>query len=214
MPLNNHASRSGRKRGQRGHSMVEFALVSVFLVPLFVGTVSVGFNLTRAVSATQVIRDAGLMYARFVDFTLDSNKDILERLAVGMSLDKDGGGKGVLIFSKVMFADDDACTAANLLSSDCVNRNQYVITQRIVVGEPSLLTSKIGTPDGGLIGAKGNVTDYLKEASARADNFGSNVVTLPPRQVAYVTEGFFKGVGTFKFGGWPTAEDIYVRSIY
>lgn len=198
------ATRGGR---QRGHALIEFALVSVILVPLFVGMAGVGINLTRSVTVSQVVRDAGLMYARFVDFTLPSNKDILKRLAIGTGFETDGTGRGVLIFTKVTYIDDAACTAASLSGSACTNRGFYVMTQRVVVGNSGLRASEYGSPNPMLLDAKGNVSNYIKETSARVSNF-DGVLTLTSREVAFVTEGFFKGV-SFKFGMFPTAEDIY-----
>jgi hypothetical protein len=202
-----------QRRSQRGHALVEFALVSVFMVPLFVGMAGIGINLTRSVTVSQVVRDAGLMYARFVDFSLDSNKDILERLAVGTGFEASGGtGKGVLMFTKVTYIDDEACTGAALSGSACTNRGQYVMTQRVVVGNQSLKSSQFGTPNSNLLDAKGTVANYMKETSARATGF-NNLLTMSGKEFAFVAEGFFKGV-SFKFGLWPTAEDIYTVAMF
>ncbi len=152
------------------------------------------------------------MYARFVDFTLPSNKDILERLAIGTGFDADGAGKGVLIFTKVTYIDDAACAAASLAGTDCTNRGMYVMTQRVVVGNQSLKSSQFGAPDPMLLDAKGNVANYIKETSARAAGFG-DLLTMKGKEFAFVTEGFFKGV-SFKFGMWPTAEDIYTVALF
>jgi hypothetical protein len=211
MPLRSGSRGKGRRR-QRGHALVEFALVSLILVPLFVGMAGIGINLTRSVTVSQVVRDAGLMYARFVDFTLASNKDILERLAIGTGFDADGPGKGVLIFTKVTYIDDAACAAASLAGTDCTNRGMYVMTQRVIVGNQSLKSSQFGAPDPMLLDSKGNVANYIKETSARATGFG-DLLTMQGKEFAFVTEGFFKGV-SFKFGLWPTAEDIYTVALF
>jgi hypothetical protein len=213
MPLRRESRprRAGR-RAQRGHALLEFALVTLILVPLFVGMAGIGINLTRSVTVSQVVRDAGLMYARFVDFSLPSNKDILERLAIGTGFDADGGGKGLLMFTKVTYVDDAACAAASLSGTACTNRGMYVMTQRVVVGNQGLRSSQFGTPEGSLLDSKGNVANYIKETSARVTGF-SGMLTLTSKEVAYVTEGFFKGV-SFKFGMWPTAEDIYTVALF
>jgi hypothetical protein len=152
------------------------------------------------------------MYARFVDFNLASNRDILERLAVGTGFEADGGGKGVLMFTKVTYVDDAACSAAALAGADCTNRGYFVMTQRVVVGNQSLKSSQFGAPDASLLDSKGNVANYMKETSARAAGFG-NYLTMTSKEFAFVTEGFFKGV-SFKFGMWPTAEDIYTVALF
>lgn len=183
-------ARLSKRKSQGGHSLVDFALVSLFLVPIMMATISVGFNTSRAIQVTTVTRDAANMYARWVDFSLDSNKNLLVRLAAGLDMTATGGN-GVIILSKVTYIASSDCTGAGLTTAQCTNMNQYVIINRIVVGNASFKTSSFGTP--GNISANGDVVNYLTDTSARANNFG-NVLTLTSGQFAFMAEGFFKGL--------------------
>jgi hypothetical protein len=189
--------------------MIEFALVAVFLIPLLLGSFTLGMNLNQSIRVTQVVRDAGHMYARFVDFTLPSNQDILVRLAIGLGMTRTGGD-GVVIMSKITYINDADCAGAGVTLSECTNRNNYVFTHRVVVGNAGLKQSYFGTP--GNLDDKGNVVDIYRDNSARATNF-SNLLTLESGQFAFVAEGFFRGAGiTLSDSG--LGNDIYARAIY
>ncbi|MGJ5815553.1 hypothetical protein [Paludibaculum fermentans] len=183
-------ARLSKRKTQGGHSLIDFAMVSLFLVPIMMATISVGFNTSRAIQVTTVTRDAANMYARWVDFSLTANRNLLVRLAAGLDM-TDSGGNGVIILSKVTYIASSDCTGAGLTTGQCTNMNQYVIINRIVVGNASFKTSTFGTP--GNISANGDVVNYLTDSSARATNFG-NTLTLTSGQFAFMAEGFFKGL--------------------
>jgi hypothetical protein len=183
-------ARLTKRKSQGGSSLLDFALVSVFLVPIMMATISVGFNTSRAIQVTTVTRDAANMYARWVDFSLAANQNLLVRLAAGLDMTATGGN-GVIILSKVTYIADTDCTGAGLTTAQCTNMNQYVIINRIVVGNASFKTSSFGTP--GNISSNGDVVNYLTDTSARATNFG-NVLNLSSGQFAFMAEGFFKGL--------------------
>lgn len=200
-----------KRKAQGGNAMIEFALVSVFLTPLLLGTVSLGLNLSRTIQVTQVVRDAGHMYARWVDFSLSGNKQMLVRLAQGLGM-TEAGGTGVVILSKVTYIADADCTGAGLTTAQCTNRNQYVIMNRIVIGNPAFHSSSLGTPASGGMDASGNITDYLRDTSARATNFG-NILVLQSGQFAFVAEGFFNGISwgvpLYNVGNQMNARSIF-----
>jgi len=198
-----------RRRSEGGNVLIEFALVGTFLIPLMLGTVTLGLNLSRMVQVTQVARDAGHMYARFVDFSLASNKNVLVRLAQGLGMTVDGG-KGVVIMSKVTFIDHDACAGAGLTDAECTNLNHHVIVHRIVVGNASLKDSTFGTPAPGIMDASGNVTDYLTDYTARATGF-SSFLTLGAGEFAFVAEAFFEGAA-FSLSG--VSNSLYTRAFF
>lgn len=200
-----------KRKRQCGNAILEFALVSVFLTPLLLGTVSLGLNLSRTIQVTQVVRDAGHMYARWVDFSLLSNKQLLVRLAQGLGMTVDGG-TGVVILSKVTYIDDTDCTAAGLSGTACTNRNQYVIMNRVVIGNVAFHSSAIGSPAAGDMATNGDVTTYISSTSARAANFG-NIVTLQSGQFAFVTEGFFNGI-SWGVPGYNVGNSMNARSIF
>lgn len=204
-------ARRTNKNGQGGSSLVDFAMVSLFLVPILMATISFGFNTSRAIQVTTVTRDAANMYARWVDFSLGPNKNLLVRLAAGLGMTATGGD-GVIIFSKVTYIVDTDCTGAGLTLAQCTNINQYVILNRITVGNASYKSSALGTPSSSLIGTNGDVSNYLKDTSARATNFGS-ILTLTSGKFAFVAEGFFKGI-SWSVPGSNLGNMIYRRYIF
>lgn len=203
--------RSTKRQNQRGNTIVEFALVSMLLVPLLLGTVNVGMNISRSIQVTQVSRDAGHMYARFIDFSKDANKDIVVRLAHGLGLTRDGG-TGKVTLTKVLFVGQLECEAGGLDVAQCPNYNQPVIMQQQMIGDTSLQTSALGEPNPGLLDAEGNVADYLTEASARSTNF-NNILALAPGEFAYVSEAFFSSPD-YDFPGFFENNTLYARTIF
>jgi len=176
---------------QRGNSLIEFSLVTVFLIPILVSTISIGFNTARAIQVTQITRDAAHMYARFVDFSLPANQQVLVRIATGLGMTATGGD-GVLILSKVTYIADSDCAGGGLTTAECTNRNQYVVMNRIVIGNPAWHASSFGTPLSNSLDPKGDTIDYLRDTSVRAGNFG-NILVLQSGEFAFIAEGFFKG---------------------
>ncbi len=200
----------GRRRGQRGNELIEFALVASFLLPLLFGTVVVGLNLSRSIQVTQVSRDAGHMYSRGVDFSDAGNKALIERLAQGLNI-RVTGGTGVVILSTIMFVGDAQCTAAGLSGTACTNRYFPVITNRLVIGNSSARASSFGTPNSSLIAADGDVSNYLTNTSTRADGFGS-VLSLQAGETAYVSEVYVPS-SDFGLPGYETT-GVYSRTVF
>jgi hypothetical protein len=200
-----------RKKGESGNTLLEFALVSTFAVPLMVGTFVVGTNLGRSIHATQLSRDAGHMYARGVDFSTSTNQDLIVRLAQGTGMTRTGGN-GVVILSRIIKVYQADCDAASLSGSACTNLNQSVVTQRIVVGNPQLRASSFGTPSPSLLDSQGNVANYLKETSARAGAFG-NVLSLNQGEIAYTAEVYLPSPD-LDFQQYQKSTGVYARSIF
>lgn len=200
-----------RPSNQRGNTIVEFALVSMFLIPLLLGTVNVGMNLSRSIQVTQVSRDAGHMYVRFVDFSLDANKDIVVRLAQGLGMTRDGGN-GEVTLSKVLFVGELECQAGGFETWECPNYGYPVITQRQTIGNPDLAQSALGDPPAELMDPAGDIADYLTEVSVRASNF-NNILQLQDGEFAYVSEAFFSSP-EFDFPGFFENTSVYARTIF
>ena len=200
-----------RSSKQRGNTIIEFALVSMFLIPLLLGTVNVGMNLSRSIQVTQVARDAGHMYVRFVDFSLDGNKDIIVRLANGLGMTRDGGN-GKVMLTKILFVGELECAAGDMEPEECPNYNYPVIAQRQVIGNPSLYSSLLGEPASGLMDAQGNVTNYLTETTVRAPAFNS-ILQLEPGEFAYVSEAYFSAP-EYDFPGFFEGSSAYARTIF
>lgn len=183
--------------------------MSVFLVPLLFGTVNVGMNITRSIQVMQVSRDAGHMFARYVDFSLAGNQDIIVRLAAGLGMTRTGG-YGRVTLSKVMFVGAAECTAASLTDAQCKNKNYPVIMQQLVIGNSTLKSSSFGTP--GNKDGQGFVPSYLTDTSARATNF-TTLLALQSGEFAYVSEAYFKDP-SYDFLGKQKGTSIYARTLF
>lgn len=203
--------RRKRRVAQQGNALVEFALVIGVYLTLLLGAVSLGMGLSRSIQVTQVSRDAGHMYARYVDFSLPGNQDLIVRLAQGLGMTRTGGN-GKVILTKIMFVGEAECTAGGVSLPLCVNYNQPVIIQRLVIGNPSLRPSDFGEPNPALLDLQGNVANYLTDLSARAVNFQS-LLALQPGEFAYVAEAFFRFPDA-DLPGMFDATEIYARSIF
>ena len=171
--------------------MVEFVLcMGLVWVPLFFGMLVLGFNLVRAMQVTQVCRDAAHMYAFGTDFSQSGSQNLLISLASGLNMTTTGGN-GVIILSTITFADDLACQAAGLQSSNCPNYHQPVFTRRIVIGNQGIQTSAFGTPSASIVNADGTIslTNSVSDPSAVANGFISVIPTLnSSTQLVYVAE--------------------------
>lgn len=189
-----------------GNAILEFGLVLTPLVTLLMGVTVVGLALSRSIHVSRVVRDAGSMYVRGVDFSKDGNKNVLVRLAAPLGLARTGG-TGVVILSKVTWIPQTTCIALSL--SPC-NGDQHVITQRITVGDPTLRASALGTPSPASLDSSGLVINYMQEPTA--------VATFPFLQLregeyAYVSEAYFPAPD-LDFPGFQTGVGNYSRAIF
>lgn len=208
-----------RKRGERGNALLEFAAVSIVIIPLFFGMVGAGINLGNMNQALQVASDSGHMYAKGVDFSQSGNQSILVNLASGTGL-ATSGGNATMIFSQVIQVYTADCTAAGLSSGQCTNNGQLVFTQRIVVGNSGQRSSNYGTPQSSIVSSSGNITpaNYLTNSSAVVTGTLSTELTnagltLNDGDVAYLTE-FYMQTPSLSFLGGPGASGIYSKAIF
>ena len=205
-----------RRRGERGTAALEFAFAfALFWIPLFLGMVVIGFNLIRAVQVTQVCRDAGHMYAYGIDFSQSAYQNLLVNLAIGLNMTTTGGN-GVVILSSVTYIDSAACTAGGYQAdtTHCPNLNTIVFTRRIVIGNSTLHSSNLGSPNSAELDSSGNVSvsGYLTDTANQVSNF-SSIIPLTAGQFAFVSEMFVNSPDT----SWWTAVStphISARSIF
>ena len=189
-----------RRDRRRGSALIEFVLVAaVFLVPMILGLLSLGFALSRSLQVAQLTRDVGRMAVRGVDFSVPANQGLivgsasrpnLPPLAIGLGMQPNGGnvtgstsGNGVLVLSTL---------ARVSTTCNCNNAGLIVVTKRVVVGNNTLLTSAYGNPSGSAIDADtGIIINYGNELTARAASFGS-VINLSSGEFAYLVEAKFR----------------------
>jgi hypothetical protein len=202
------------KRYRAGNSLIEFALVGMVLIPLFLGTTNVGLILGRSVQVQQLARDSGHMLARQVDFTLSGNQKLLVRLGQNLGL-RQGTGPGVVILSKILLAGQDQCAGAGLAGS-CPNQDKAVFIHRVAVGNPAIHQSEFGTPGPAMINSAGNIlpSDYLVDPSAVASNFSPQTLKgMVPGEIAYLAEVYFEFPEWFLNQSY-TRKSVSARSIY
>lgn len=174
--------------GERGNAYIEFVLVaSFFFVPLILGMITLGIAIVRNFQVNQLTRDVGHMMAKGVDFSQQTNQNLIANdLANGLSLTANSGnvtggtsGQGVLVLSVY-----ESLTS----SCNCTNSGHVVVVSRIVIGNNTVFTSPFGNPSS--IASNGSVNNYTTDSNARADNV-SNVLTIGSGGLAYMTEGDF-----------------------
>jgi|SRR5580700_4236149 hypothetical protein len=178
-----------RKSNEKGNSYIEFVLVASFLfLPLILGMVTVAIAVVRNFQVNQLTRDTGHMLAKGVDFSQQSNQNLVANdLANGLSLQANSGnatgsatGNGVLVLS----------TFESLPTScGCANGGHVVLLSRVVIGNNTLYTSPFGNPSS-INGSTGQVNNYSTDTTAQADNI-SSVISLSSGGLAYMAEGNF-----------------------
>ena len=201
------------RKGERGNAMIEFALCMSFLTPLLLGTFNVGMNLGRNLQVTQLARNTGHMYVRWVDFSQPASQDLIVRLAQGLNLQR-SGGDGLVILSQVTVPSVDDCTAASLSAGECVNQDQAVVIHRVAFGNTSLLASRFGNPPNSAIDGTGSISpeEYLTDAAMRVPDW-TKVLTLKDNEIAYVAEVYVRSPN-WSLNGVGGSEGVYARSIY
>ena len=204
-----------KKHKSRGVAILEFSLISLVLVPLMLGTMSIGLNMIRSLQTVQLARDAGHMYARGVDFSLPGNKTILTTIGADLGLTTSATtSKSLVVLSQVTYVDKATCAAAGKVDSSgnpsgCTNYTKWVFTQRIAVGKTSMRTSNFGSPittgsNPVTVDSSGNISlaDQTTNSGDVAtftvinpySNVNGTVSGLPSRQVIYIAEAATTGM--------------------
>jgi hypothetical protein len=204
---------------ERGNALLEFAAVSIVVIPLFFGMVGAGIQLGRMNEAVQICRDAAHMYARGVDFSQVANQNVLVNLATGTGMTV-SGGNGVIIMSQISQIYQADCTAAGLTTGQCTNLGKLVFINRLITGNASLRSSNYGTPPAGLIDSLGNIaaSNYLTNASvavtgSMTSELANAGLTLNDGDIAYLTE-FYESMPDLSFLGVGASTGVYAKAIF
>jgi hypothetical protein len=206
-------------RSEKGNALLEFAAVSIVVIPLFFGMVGAGIQLGRMNEAVQICRDAAHMYARGVDFSQIANQNILVNLATGTGMTVNGGN-GVVIMSQFIEVYQADCTAAGLSSGQCTNLGKLVFINRMVTGNAGLRSSNYGTPPAGVIDSLGNIAAsvYLTNSnvvvnSGMSSELTNAGLTLNDGDIAYLTE-FYESMPDLSFLGVGGSTGVYAKAIF
>jgi hypothetical protein len=216
-----------RKPQERGNVIMEFALVTPFLMLLLAGAFTLGMSLNRSIQASNVLRNANVLMTRKVDLSKAENQRMLIRSALGLGMNIPGGfmpdpnGKGAIILTKVVRVGPVECSLgipgwnANPLS--CPNYGEYVIAQRIAIGNTTRWSSAIGNPAGALA-SDGELSDsdVANVSSNRANGFSKvesdeKLVYLEVGQFTYMGE-MFLDVSDLNMLPWLSAPNINIRN--
>ena len=230
---------TNQRRGRRteaGNTILEFALVMTFLVPMFAGAFTIGMALTKAIQVSNVARDAAVLMVRSnsdpesgLDLSVTQNQRIIVRAAQGLGMNSDAQddpsstGTAAVILSKVVMVGPTECSLAGLTpnatspfwdTGNCPNYGSYVFEYRVVIGNGSRWTSTIGNP-GGTVQSNGTITaaDIASNTSDVASTFSSVTgMTLSASTFALMSE-MYADVSYLNFFSVMSNPVIYARSI-
>jgi hypothetical protein len=235
--MHNEPKKQPRARKPRaGNTILEFAIVMVFLLPMFAGAFTIGMALTKGIQVSNVARDAVVLLVRSttdpesgLDLSLTQNQRIIVRAAQGLGMNSDAQddpsptGTGVVILSKVVMVGPNECSvgitptpsgAPPWNAGNCPNYGSYVFAYRVVIGNGTRWSSAFGSP-GGTVQSNGTITaaDIASNTSDVASTFSSVTgMTLSQSTFALVSE-MYADVSFLNFFSVLTNPVIYARSI-
>jgi len=209
-----------RRKTQSGQEIFEFALVTILLVPMFLGSFIVGMNLIRSIQCNQVCRDLDDMYIHGGDFSTYPMQQEAQRLAQGLSLqigasfsgneqsNTGNGGNGLVTVTQIMWIGGTTSTSCVAVgASNCTNQSSFVYTQQIQFGNSALATSStvsVGQCPTAIMNTSGVVQNYITDSRAALPSGAqtamqnlwqsgpSGTTALTDQQVVYIVETYFQ----------------------
>lgn len=195
--------------------MLEFSLMTLVLVPMFLGTTGFGLNMIKSLQVVQVARDAGHMFARGADFAQPGNKTIIAALGADVGLSTNAAqSNAVVILSTLIYIDKAMCASDGRVDAQgnplgCTNYTKWAFARRIVIGDTTMRTSNLGSPiqngpnpvtvdsTTGKVSLHDQVTNAGDVAVFNGinpySNVNGNVIGLPSGQVLYIAEAAAEG---------------------
>jgi len=223
-------------RRQDGNTILEFALVMVFLLPMFAGMFTIGMALTKGIQVSNVTHDAVTLMVTAstnpssgLDLSQVQNQRIIVDAASGLGMNSDAQndpsstGRAVVILSKVIMVGPTECSLGGMTpngsapfwsASNCPNFGSYVFSYRVVVGNGSRWSSTLGNP-GGTVQSNGTITprDVASNTSDQDSSFPTVTgMTLLSSTFALVSE-MYADVAYLNFFNVMANPTIYARSI-
>jgi hypothetical protein len=213
-----------KRKRQAGASCIEFAFITLTLVPLLIGSGVIGVNLIRTLQTEQLARDAGHMFARQVDFSASGNQEILANVGTSLGMSATvGSGNAVVILSELTYVDSNACATGGAVDSHgnpsgCTNLGKWVFIKRLTLGNSTIRSSALGSPSGVTMDSTGAITpaQYVTvggdvatfSAISPYSSVNGNAAGLPSGQVVYIAEAStpeysmppYNGGATYAFG--------------
>lgn len=208
--------RNNRNKAESGTAALEFALVAMPTVMMFVGVVVVGVNLGRAIEVAEICRSANSMYVRGVDFSQTSAQNLLVQLGQNMNLQTGNTSSGLIILSQVQYVP----TPSGCSGASCTG-GSYQLMQRLTIGNTGLTGTHF--PTAGSIPAcggstttdcqdsQGNIQGYQTYSNATISNFGSSL-TLTNNGISYVAEAYFQNGANLNM--WSSTSGFYAQAFF
>jgi hypothetical protein len=184
------AVRRPRRRRQSGYEIIEFGLMAILYVPLFMGMFVVGMNLIKSLQASLLIRDLGNIAIHGGDFSSSQMQLLAQRLGnslniqipafgsgiTNMQTNTAASGDGIIWMTEVMYVGPTTgaqCTTVG--SGNCTNHDSFVYISQVVFGSSTVNAahpSQFGSAAGNGAsfansGASGSVLNYLTSAGAK-----------------------------------------------
>jgi hypothetical protein len=209
-----------RRNTQSGQEILEFGLVAILLVPMFIGVFVVGMNLIRSIQTNQVCRDLDSMFIHSGDFSTYPLQQEAQRLAQGLNLQIGASfsgnqqsnvgntGNGLVTVTQIMWI--GSTTSSNCIAvgaANCTNANSFVFTEQIQFGNGTLANSNtvtLGSPVAATMNTSGIVQNYVTDTRAKIAGAAQTglealwqvnngtTTALTDGQVAYIVETYFQ----------------------
>jgi hypothetical protein len=209
------------RKGERGSFTLEFALVAPILVLMLGGTFEFGMALNRAVTASEVIRNANVLMVRGIDLSQSQNQQLLIRTAAGLGMNAAGSwnpdpnGSGVIFLTKVLRVGPLECSLGisnwNGTPSSCPNYGRYVIATRINIGNSTRWQSPLGNP-GTAQRTDGTLYDSdLATSGADIAQLFPGLLTLDYDKYTFVAE-LFVDISKYQLFTTPVEPVLFMRN--
>lgn len=205
-----------------GTSIVEFGISAPFLLLMSVGVFIVGMMVDRHLTLSQVVRNAGNMYARGIDFSTTQNKNFIIDAATGLDLGLTSGSTAVYL-SRLTRVPNDAICDTGSGPRFCNNNGQVVIAQRYMIGNVGGqgMYSRLGSPTqfvdaNGNTASEGDHADFFDLTDARATGAPISVTGgggLAENELMYAVEVVHKPV-SLSFPGIVSPDMMYSRGFF
>jgi Flp pilus assembly protein TadG len=199
--------------GERGISILEFALIAIPMILMLFGVIVIGVDLGRAIQVAQICRDADAMYMRGAPMYSIPAQNFLVQLGQNMNLQL-GSGDGLITLSEIQFIPDPSCglPTSSTYANCTVGANRLV--QRITIGNSSITGSATRFPTAGVVSydTLDQVNNYLTDPNAVINNFATSL-QLKPLEESYVAEAYFQTT-TVSLGTIETSPGIYAQSFF
>ncbi len=225
------------RRGQEGgNTIIEFALVMTFLVPMFAGAFTIGAAVARGIQVSNVARDAVILLVRAttdpnsgLDLSKTQNQRIIVRAAAGLGMNADAQnnpsstGKAAMFLSKVIMVGDQECSvgitptpagAPPWNAGNCPNYGSYVFAYRVDIGNDTTWSSVLGKP-GASVQADGTITasDIASNSTVRVANFETIMNLVLAKSTFALISEMYADVSYLNFFNVLKTPVLYARSV-